>query len=83
LVVLLGVTAGLGSVLLGVVLLLAFALGRAVPLAVGASAMSWLENLNGLARYRRAFEIAGGLTLIVMGLYMLNAMLFWIPALAM
>ena len=34
LVVLLGVTAGIGSVLLGVILLLAFALGRAVPLAI-------------------------------------------------
>jgi len=83
LVVLLGVTAGIGSVLLGVVLLLAFALGRAVPLAIGAFAVSWLENLNGLARYRRWFEIAGGLTLIAMGLYMLNAVLFWVPGLAM
>ena len=82
LVVLLGVTAGIGSVLFGVILLLAFALGRAVPLAVGASAVSWLENLSGLARFRRGFEIAGGLTLIVMGLYMLNAVLFWVPALA-
>ncbi len=82
LLVLLGVTAGVGSVTLGVILLFAFALGRAVPLAVGAFAVSWLENLNGLARYRRGFEIAGGLTLIVMGLYMLNAVLFWIPALA-
>lgn len=83
LVVLLGVTAGIGSVLLGVVLLLAFALGRAVPLAVGAFAVSWVENLNVLSRYRRGFEIAGGLTLIVMGLYMLNTVLFWVPALAM
>jgi cytochrome c-type biogenesis protein len=83
LVVLLGVTAGIGSVLLGIVLLLAFALGRAVPLALGAFAVSWLENLNSLSRYRRGFEIAGGLTLIVIGLYMLNAVLFWIPVLAM
>ena len=82
LVVLLGVTAGIGSVLLGVVLLLAFALGRAIPLAVGAFAVSWLENLNRLSRYRRGFEIGGGLALIVMGLYMLNAVFFWIPALA-
>jgi cytochrome c-type biogenesis protein len=82
LVVLLGVTAGLGSVLLGVVLLLAFALGRAVPIAIGAFAVGWLENSSGVARYRRWFEIAGGVTLIVMGLYMLNAVLFWIPALA-
>jgi len=83
LVVLLGVTAGLGSAVLGVVLLLSFALGRAVPIAIGAVAISWLENLHGLSRYRRAFEIAGGLTLIAMGLYMLNAVLFWVPALAM
>ncbi|KAB2846025.1 MAG: cytochrome C biogenesis protein [Hyphomicrobiaceae bacterium] len=83
LVVLLGVAAGLGSVLLGVVLLLAFALGRAVPIAIGALAVSWLENLHGLSQFRRAFEISGGLTLIAMGLYMLNTVLFWVPALAM
>lgn len=82
LVVLLGVAAGLGSVLLGVVLLLAFALGRAVPIAVGAFAISWLENLKGLSRYRRGFEIAGGVTLIAMGFYMLNAVYIWIPKLA-
>jgi cytochrome c-type biogenesis protein len=82
LVVLLGVTAGLGSVSLGVVLLVAFALGRAVPIALGAFAMSWIENLKSVSRFRRGFEIAGGLTLIVMGLYMLNAVMFWIPELA-
>lgn len=82
LAVLLGVTAGLGSVLLGAVLLLAFALGRAVPIALGAFGLSWLENLKSASRFRRGFEIAGGLTLIAMGFYMLNAVLFWIPELA-
>lgn len=82
LVVLLGVTAGIGSAALGAVLLLSFALGRAVPVAIGAVAVSWLENLHGVARYRHMFEVAGGVLLIVMGLYMLNAVLFWIPALA-
>lgn len=82
LVVLLGVTAGLGSALLGVVLLLAFAFGRAIPIAFGAFAVGWLENLKGISRFRRGFEIAGGLTLIFMGFYMLNAMMFWIPSLA-
>lgn len=82
LAVLLGVTVGMGSVLLGVVLLLAFALGRAVPIAIGAVAVGWLENLKSLSRYRRGFEIAGGLTLIVMGFYMLNAVYIWIPDLA-
>jgi cytochrome c-type biogenesis protein len=59
LVVLLGVTAGIGSVWLGVVLLLAVALGRAVPVAINAFAVGWLENLNYFARYRRKFEITG------------------------
>jgi len=82
LVVLLGVTAGIRSVWLGVVLLLAFALGRAVPVAVGAFAVGWLENLKQFARYRRGFEIAGGVLLIAMGFYMLNAVYIWIPELA-
>jgi cytochrome c-type biogenesis protein len=82
LVVLLGVTAGIGSVWLGAVLLLAFALGRAVPVALGAFAVGWLENLKRFARYRRGFEIAGGVLLIAMGFYMLNAVYVWIPELA-
>jgi cytochrome c-type biogenesis protein len=82
LVVLLGVTAGIGSVWLGVVLLLAFALGRAVPVAIGAFTVGWLENLKQFARYRRGFEIGGGLLLIAMGFYMLNAVYIWIPELA-
>ena len=82
LVVLLGVTAGIGSVWLGVVLLLAVAPGRAVPIAIGAFAVSWLENHSHFARYRRGFEIAGGVLLIAMGFYMLNAVYIWIPELA-
>lgn len=82
LVVLLGVVAGVGSPWLGLYLLLAFAIGRAIPVALGAVAMGWLENLRGIARYRQFFETAGGLTLIASGLYMLNAYFFWIPQLA-
>ncbi|GAC1405626.1 MAG: hypothetical protein NVSMB6_00500 [Burkholderiaceae bacterium] len=82
LVVLLGVSAGLGSPLIGTLLLLAFAIGRAIPVALGAFAVGWLENLKGLATYRHAFEIIGGLTLVGAGLYMLNAYFFWIPELA-
>lgn len=83
LVVLLGATAGLGSPWIGAALLLAFAVGRAVPVALGAMSIGWLENLHGLAAYRRAFETLGGVTLIASGLYMLNAYFFWVPALAM
>jgi cytochrome c-type biogenesis protein len=82
LVVLLGATVGLGSPWIGAALLFAFAVGRSLPVAIGAISIGWLENLRGLDSYRRAFETVGGLTLIVSGLYMLNAYYFWIPALA-
>jgi cytochrome c-type biogenesis protein len=82
LVVLLGATVALGSPWIGAALLLAFAVGRSLPVAIGAVSIGWLENLRGLDSYRRAFETVGGLTLILSGLYMLNAYYFWIPALA-
>lgn len=82
LVVLLGGVATVGSPLLGAVLLLAFAIGRCVPIALGAWAVGWLEGLKPLAKYSRAFETFGGIALIAAGLYLLNAYFFWIPALA-
>ena len=82
LVVLLGIAAGVGSPLFGVLLLLAFGAGRAVPVLVGASAMGWLEGRAGLWRSQRALEIGGGLVLILSGLYMLNAYFFLVPGLA-
>lgn len=81
-VVLLGVAAGVGSVAFGVLLLLAFALGRAIPILLGGWAVGALEALKSLGGYSRAFEIAGGVTLILAGLYMLNAFFLWIPELA-
>jgi cytochrome c-type biogenesis protein len=82
LVVLLGVAAASGSALFGFLLLVAFAFGRAVPVLLDASAVGWLENLQPLARYRHVFEVAGGLLLILAGLYMLNAYFFIVPELA-
>ncbi len=82
LVVLLGAAIGLGSPWIGAALLLAFAVGRALPVAIGAISIGWLENLPRLTSYRRSFETLGGLTLILSGLYMLNAYFFWVPALA-
>ncbi len=81
-VVLLGIAAGVGSPLFGVLLLLAFSVGRAVPVVLGASAMGWLESRAGLRRSQRVLEIAGGLVLILSGLYMLNAYFFFVPGLA-
>ena len=82
LVILLGTSAALAAPLLGAALLLAFALGRAIPIALGAWAFGWFEHLKFLSRYQRAFEFAGAATMILSGLYMLNAYFFWIPSLA-
>jgi cytochrome c-type biogenesis protein len=81
LVVLLGVAAGLGSVLFGAALLLAFAIGRAIPILLGGWAVGALESMKPLGRFQRAFEVAGGVVLILMGLYMLNAFFLVIPEL--
>ena len=82
LVVLLGVAASGGSIAFGILLLLAFALGRSVPILLGGWAMGALEKLRFLARYQTAFEVGGGIVLILAGLYMLNAFFILIPALA-
>jgi len=82
LVVLLGIAAGIGSPLFGGTLLFAFAMGRAVPIILGAVAVGWLESLSVLQRYQKAFEIVGAVTLILAGLYMLNAYFIVITALA-
>lgn len=82
LVVLLGIAAGIGSPLFGATLLFAFAMGRAVPVILGAATVGWLESLSMLRRYQKAFEVAGAVTLVLVGLYMLNAYFFVIPQLA-
>lgn len=82
LLVLLGVAAGVGSPLFGTTLLLAFALGRAIPILLGALAMGWLERLSALRRFQKAFEVIGGIVLILAGLYLLNAYFFIVPSLA-
>ena len=79
---LLGVVAVLGSPWLGAAILLAFALGRAVPILLGAWAVGWLEALRAMNRFRRGFDLVAGLTLVAAGLYLLNAYLLVIPALA-
>ncbi len=83
LIILLGASAAIASPFYGAVLLFAFSVGRAVPIVIGALAVGWLENLNILTKYQRGFEIAGAVTMIASGLYMLNTYYFWIPSLAM
>lgn len=82
LVVLLGVAAAIGSPLFGLALAVAFALGRAVPIVAGAWAVGALEGMRVAAAFRRGFEIAGGVLLVLAGLYLLNAFFVWVPELA-
>jgi cytochrome c-type biogenesis protein len=78
----LGVSAALGSALYGLALLVAFALGRAIPIVIGAVAMGWLERLKPLHVAQKSFERFGGVVMILSGLYMLNAYFIFFPALA-
>ena len=82
LVVLLGATAVLGSAIAGALLLFAFAVGRAVPILIGAFAIGWLKQDPAVERFRRPFEVASGLTMVLAGVYMLNAYFIWVPDLA-
>ena len=62
----------IGSVPFGIALLGAFALGRSVPIILGAVGVGWLESLNVFARWQKAFEIIGALTLIISGVYLIQ-----------
>ncbi len=72
LLVVLTASAAIGSVGFGISLLFAFALGRSIPVMLGAWSMGWLESLKILSRYQRGLEIMAGLVLILSGIYLLN-----------
>ncbi len=72
LLVTLTASAAIGSVSFGFALLLAFALGRSIPIILGALSMGWLESLKILSSYQKTFEVIAGVVLVLSGLYMLN-----------
>lgn len=76
LLVALTASAAIGSVTFGMALLLAFALGRSIPVILGAWSIAWIESLQLLSKYQKIFELAAGFTLILTGLYMLNEYFF-------
>jgi len=78
LLVTLTASAAIGSVGFGFGLLLAFALGRSIPVILGAWSMGWLESLKVLSRYQKGLEITAGVVLIITGLYLLNEYFFLI-----
>ena len=76
LLVTLTASAAIGSVSFGFALLLAFALGRSIPVIIGAWSMGWLESLRMFSRYQRGLEVLAGIVLILTGLYLLNEYFF-------
>ena len=78
LLVALTASAAIGSVGFGFSLLFAFALGRSIPVMLGAWSMGWLESLKILSRYQKVLETTAGLVLILTGLYLLNEYFFLI-----
>ncbi len=76
LLVTLTASAAIGSVSFGFALLLAFALGRSIPVILGAWSMGWLESLKVLSRYQKIFETVAGIVLVLTGLYLLNEYFF-------
>jgi len=63
-------------------LLLGFASGRSIPIALGAWAVQLLDKFLIFSKYQHALDVAGGLLLVGSGLYLLNAVFFLVPALA-
>ena len=58
---------------------MAFALGRSIPILIGAWSMGWLESLRVVSRHQQAFEVLGALVLIATGVYLLNEYFLWVP----
>ncbi|VAX12304.1 Cytochrome c-type biogenesis protein CcdA (DsbD analog) [hydrothermal vent metagenome] len=72
LLVLLTASASIGSPSFGFLLLFAFALGRSIPVILGAWSMGWLESLSFMQHHQKMFEIIAGTILILSGLYLIN-----------
>ncbi|HEC18346.1 MAG TPA: cytochrome C biogenesis protein [Gammaproteobacteria bacterium] len=72
LLVTLTASAAIGSVAFGAGILLAFAIGRSIPILIGAWSMGWLESLRMLSHHQTTVEIIAGLSLIMTGLYLLG-----------
>ena len=79
LLVTLTASAAIGSVSFGFALLLAFALGRSIPILLGTWSMGWLESLRVFSRHQKSLETIAGVVLILTGLYLLNEYYFFIP----
>jgi len=71
LLIALSASAAIGSMPYGALLLFMFAIGRSVPIIIGALSMGWLESLKPFMKWRRGLETGGGFTMVGIGLYLL------------
>jgi len=76
LLVMLTASAAIGSVTFGFSLLFAFALGRGIPVIIGAWSMGMLESMQFFSQYQKPIEKIAGIVLILSGLYFLNQYFF-------
>ena len=76
LLVTLTAAAAIGSAPFGFALLLAYALGRSIPIILGAWGIGRLQSLRVLTRHQRVFEVIAGFTLILTGLYFEQTIIF-------
>ena len=64
--------AAIGSAPFGFALLLAFGVGRSVPILLSAMSMSWLKSLNRLQHAQNALAMVAGVALTLTGFYLLG-----------
>jgi len=76
LLIALSASAAVGSIPYGVLLLLMFAVGRTLPILIGAFSMGYLESLKSFSRWQHYLERLGGISLIMIGFYLLNEYFF-------
>ena len=65
-------SATIGSVPFGFALLLAFGIGRSVPILLSAMSIGWLKSLNRLQQAQKALAMVMGVALTLTGFYLLG-----------
>jgi len=65
-------SAAIGSVPFGLALLLAFGVGRSVPILLFAMSIGWLKSLDRLQHVQKALAMIAGFALILTGFYLLG-----------
>jgi len=68
----LSASANEGSVAYGIALLGLFALGRSIPILIGAWSFEKLDSMVILTHHQKKLEVVAGLIMIILGFYLIN-----------